>query len=449
MKSITVREYARLIAVDQPTASNNTIDKAEISKDVFEYLYQLNNSLSMQGQSFLQLGKTPTELCIQNFVGVIQAQCGTEIEILPKHENCVTRAEDARKILIRMLTQVLKLPQRDVGTASISTFKVSLSDWIFEQFLFEINQLYRIGLRSDYLRIEEEQYFLKGQLNTVVQMRKPLSKQHEFSIRHDIFSLNRSENRLIRRCIDLICKQAQQPHVWQDAHRFHLLFKEIPPSANVIQDFKHWREDRLASHYKKIKYWCQLILGEQVPFAVKGGQYGKSLLFPMEKLFEKYVEIQIYQHKEPTAILSSQLKTYSLAHYTHNDVKHQIFKLKPDLALTYSFDSQATQHCLILDAKWKLIDEEKGGSFDLAQSDFYQMFAYNHMYQGHQSDIVLIYPKHLNFNKALKPFHYNMHESFSKMVCPKVWVIPFDLEKGMLLLDCDTTLTGLKYLINS
>lgn len=60
------------------------------------------------------------------------------------------------------------------------------------------------------------------------------------------------------------------------------------------------------------------------------------------------------------------------------------------------------------------------------------MFAYNHMYQGHQSDIVLIYPKHAHFGQVLQPFLFNIHPTLGSELQPKIWVVPFDLELDKL-----------------
>lgn len=87
MYNVTVREYARLKKTDQPEQQNPSMDFAEITPSAFEYLYELNQELAEQGQQFLSLGKNTSELKVQNFVGVIETPCGTEIEILPKHND--------------------------------------------------------------------------------------------------------------------------------------------------------------------------------------------------------------------------------------------------------------------------------------------------------------------------------------------------------------------------
>ncbi len=399
MSNITIREYAYLRVSQNPPQQNQKMDFAEISQSGFDYLFQLNQELLRNGQRILKLGRTASEIQVQNFVGVIETPCG--IEILPKHADSVEDNGNARAILIKILKQVLQLPQRDTGLASIEKFKVPLTDWFYAQFLDALQKLYRTGIRFDYQRVEAEENFLRGQLDTAQQMRKPLTRQHQLSIKHDIFTSNRAENRLIRSCIDVVCKRAKTADLWRTSHEFHLLFSEVPQSTNYREDFKKWKNDRLMSHYSDIRYWCELILGNEIPFAVKGINQAKSILFPMEKLFEKYVEIQLSKQLVKGAKLETQKSSKYLAQYNSKD----IFNLIPDLAIQYYCEQSKSKKYLILDTKWKLIN------------------------------IVLIYPKHKNFQIALKPFEFKLHDLLKTGLQPKIWVIPFDLERSELILD--------------
>ena len=165
---------------------------------------------------------------------------------------------------------------------------------------------------------------------------------------------------------------------------------------------------------------------------MKGKKRGKSILFPMEKLFEKYVEIRLPNQLEKGAKLESQKSSHYLAKYEVGQTTKKIFNLKPDLMIEYLCQQESRKKYLILDTKWKLINTVKDENFGLKQSDLYQMFAYNHMYQGHQSDIVLIYPKHAHFDQALQPFLFNIHTSLGDELQPKIWIIPFDLQSDKL-----------------
>jgi 5-methylcytosine-specific restriction enzyme subunit McrC len=64
-------------------------------------------------------------------------------------------------------------------------------------------------------------------------------------------------------------------------------------------------------------------------------------------------------------------------------------------------------------------------SYGLKQSDFYQLFAYGHKYLGGEGELVLIYPRRSAFDAPLQVFE------FASQL--KLWVLPFDMERGVLL----------------
>ncbi|WP_127908274.1 5-methylcytosine restriction system specificity protein McrC [Hafnia paralvei] len=56
--------------------------------------------------------------------------------------------------------------------------------------------------------------------------------------------------------------------------------------------------------------------------------------------------------------------------------------------------------------------------YGLAQSDFYQMFAYSQKHLGGTGEMCLIYPAHDDFNQPIQ-----QHFSFSETL--KLWVVPY------------------------
>ncbi|MCF5672055.1 restriction endonuclease, partial [Pseudomonas syringae] len=181
------------------------------------------------------------------------------------------------------------------------------------------------------------------------------------------------------------------------------------------QDFKKWRHDRLMAHYQPVKPWCELIIQQQTPLAIAGEWQGMSLLFPMEKLFERYVAACLKDSLPSDATLHTQRSSEYLC--THHGKK--VFQLRPDLMITQGEKSW------VLDTKWKRLDSGLGSkNYGLSQADFYQLFAYGQKYLGGEGDLVLIYPKRASFQEALPVFE------FSEGL--RLWVVPFDLQVGRL-----------------
>lgn len=406
--SIVVREYARLTTYPVEPS----LDRATVSKSAFDYLCRLASQFRAGGAQLLEIEGNQW-LRLDNFVGILETPCGTTLEILPKHVDAEGSKEEARALLARMIQAALDLPARQVGSADLALFSSPLSEWVRHQFLRTLEHLIKRGMKFDYLRVEEEQRHLRGQLDLVRQLRQAPDRSHYFHSRHEVFSLNFPENRLIKTALARVANSTQDPRNWRLSHELLQILAEVPTSHSVSLDFKAWRGGRLMAHYAYILPWCQLVLGQHLPLAVRGDWHGMSLLFPMEKLFERFVAATLRRDMPKAVRLKAQ------SHETHL-CQHEgkgFFQLRPDLMLEW--DGQR----VILDAKWKRLNANaREKKYGITQSDFYQIFAYGHKYinasQLHK-ELILIYPKTPAFSVPLPPFTFAPGMT--------LWVLPFEL----------------------
>ncbi len=411
---VTVREYARLTTA---AVAPGNLDCAQISETAFDWLCELSARFNRGGAKLLQV-EGRCSLKWDSYVGVLETPCGTRLEILPKHheqDDCLVKS---RQLLRKLIQSALSLKPRQASVAGLELFDAPLTEWVMEQFLSELDHLVKRGVRFDYQRIEEEQRFLRGQLNVVAQMRQPPGRQHHFQIRHDVFLPDRAENRLLKLALEQVAKSTQNAANWRLANELRSLLAEVPASRQVSQDLRAWSRDRLMAHYQAIKPWCALILNQQMPIAVSGEWRGMSLLFPMEKLFEQYVEGWLQQQRLPAA----QLKPQSTSQYLCMHDSDHMFCPKPDFLI------DTPEQRWILDTKWKRVDARKPKkNYDLSQSDFYQLFAYGHKYRNDTSvpKLVLIFPYWSGLKEALPVFDYGDGMN--------LWVLPFDLDANHLI----------------
>lgn len=413
--SVTVREYARLTTGPVDAALGNCLDSAQIPQSAFDWLCELSASFRAGGAALVQI-ENRRWLKLDNYVGVLESPCGTRLEILPKHVADGDCEFQSRALLRTMIQHALDLNFREVGPASLQVFNAPLSEWVMQQFLLGLDHLIKRGLRLDYQCIEEEARFLRGRLDVARQMRQPPGRQHHFQIKHDLFLPDRPENRLLKLALERVCASTQDAGNWRLANELRSMLLEIPASTNAKTDFRQWRCDRLMAHYEPIRPWCELILNQQMPMAVSGDWNGISLLFPMEKLFERYVASCLRRQLSSAATLESQVARRFLCLHDGG----RMFRLEPDLLITQG------KHQWVLDTKWKLLDAaNKENKYGLSQADFYQVFAYGQKYLGGEGDMVLIYPKHQSFSAPLPPF------SFTDTL--RLWAVPFCLEHGRLL----------------
>ena len=430
MNDLSIREFGYIIQKTKDensscdeSASSSLNDVIAIDKKAWDYLesyayssdkeHRFIRSRSYKGKKALQ---------VVNFVGVITIPDDIHLEILPKISENGQNNIDVRKLLVKMLVEVNELPFIQSTDADVEIFDKPLPDVLITLFLKQLADVVRKGIRKDYERIEAEERFLKGRLLVSQQISQPVSRRHLFCIAYDVFSENRAENRLIHSALIQVAKWSKSEANQKAVRELRFAFNEIPISTDYKTDFSLWRNSRDMINYKPLLYWVKLILNQQSPFSIKGDTKGISFLFPMEKLFEKYVANIL----EKNITKGYDVKTQIDGQYLSETPK--AFQLKPDLAIYKEGKSKTL--ISILDTKWKLIDQNAqydNGNEDkkskISQADMYQMFAYAHKYQKGRGNLVLIYPKSDKFEKEFKFI-------LDKNIDLILNVFPFDLNKA-------------------
>jgi 5-methylcytosine-specific restriction enzyme subunit McrC len=420
---IVIKEYDYLVCDD----ANSSITGTRISKDAFDELTQLINDSPSEdendyGTIFWQRGQ---KLQARHFVGVIQTQDGTQIEILPKIADGDSDPT-LKSILIKMLREVGDLPYKSGQSANQQVEDFPLLEMFIRDFLECVDAIVKRGIRSDYVRQEDNLPFMKGKILINQQIKYNTVRRERFYVEFDSFEANRPENRLIKSSLQKVLKISRQYSNQRLARELLFMFDDVPFSTEYKQDFQKCSKDRGMHYYQDSLNWCRLILKDESPVPTAGHKTFRSFLFPMPQLFEKYVEIKLRQKLKAGYTLQSQARDQSLCLHDGNNM----FQLKPDLLV------KGNNETFVLDTKWKRISNTKSdNNYGISQSDFYQMFAYGHKYLAGSGKMALIYPQTDKFDNYLKPFSFEFNEDNTPKL--KLLAVPFDLDKDKLLLPED------------
>lgn len=372
-------------------------------------------------ERLLRLRSVGNELGLQfrNFVGVIETPSGLQIEILPK---VGVTPKKAREILIRMLRVARRIPPLVAHQASLRPVGLPLTEFFAREFLDAVTHLIKRGLLSGYERVERNERFLKGRLLVGMQLRQNLVRADRFYIEHDQFRLNRAENRLIRRALEVLATISKEPANQKLCRELLFALDDVPASSEIAPDFERCVKDRSLSHYADALMWARLILLRLSPMGSGGKARVRALLFPMERLFEECVGAGLRKYCQYPAKVRGQSGTKSLV--THKGLAY--FQLRPDYLVEMSGKPR-----LVIDAKWKQIDSSQSGAdkkYGLAQADLYQLYAYGNKYLSDsdgKKPVLLVYPRTDAFREPLEPFEYEPGHILH--------VLPFDLERCELV----------------
>lgn len=370
-KELILKEFEYLQYKD------NTKDNF-IKKETFEALekFVLENEETAQYLKITTKKGFGKVLQAQNYVGVIQTKDGTTIEILPKIQN--TNEQKSKEILIKMLKTLKKSPFKNFDIANLKSSKIPLFEIFISMFLEELAKLVQKGIKSDYIKKEENLKFLKGKLKISEQIKYNTIHKERFFVAYEEFLSDRAENRLIKTTLKYLYKKSKTNKNQQRIREFLFVFDEIEISHNIKTDFSKIKLNRQMRDYEQVLLWCKTFLFENSFSPYKGNDIAFALLFDMNLLFESYV-FDFLKKNGNFENIKSQDKTHHLAY--ENGIGR--FRLKPDIVINGGK--------IIADTKWKILSEDKVYN-GVLQDDMYQMYAYGTKYEKCEK-MYLIYPK--------------------------------------------------------
>ena len=157
-------------------------------------------------------------------------------------------------------------------------------------------------------------------------------------------------------------------------------FEMVEPSVNYTKDFSKVKIDRTTKDYEIAIQWTKVFLMNKSFTTFSGDNLSKSLLFPMEKVFESYVALYI---KKIFGAEGWEVKCQDKSYHLFDEPR-RLFALKPDIVC------RKGNRIVIIDTKWKNLINNEGKNYGIIQSDMYQMYAYSKKYRT--SEIWLLYP---------------------------------------------------------
>jgi len=199
-------------------------------------------------------------------------------------------------------------------------------------------------------------------------------------MQYDEFGMDRVENRLIKSTLLKLVKHSVSAENVKALCQLLAYFQTINASQNHTKDFYKVKLDRNMKYYENVMNWSKVFLNNKSFTTFTGQDFGESILFPMEKLFESYIgkhlkrALLVFEDWD----ISLQDKGYYLF--------EKSFALRPDIVLR----NDTTQRTIIIDTKWKILINSSVKKYGISQSDMYQMYAYAKKY--HTDEIWLMYP---------------------------------------------------------
>ena len=384
-----------------------------------------------KGKDVLQFTGNGRYLQAKSYVGTIQTTSGFILEILPKtvskkelsDEEQKEQIKNSKQIFMKLLHLLHKLPNyKNIDSANFERIKdLEIFEIFIFMFLEEVGIIIKKGIKSDYVGQEDNLFFLKGKLLINEQIKRNNIHKERFYVQYDDYNQNRAENRLIKSTLKLLSNISRDFDNQRKIRQYLEHMNWIELSLNIDKDFSMVKTGRGMEHYKNALIWSKVFLKKESFSSFSGDTVAFAILYPMEKLFECFVEWWL-EKKYPHLQIEVQNGGYDFVIKENNK---QLFGVRPDFLI-----KKENKVICVADAKWKLIENDG----DFSQSDFYQLFAYKHIfsYQEKIKDrenkklaLRIYYPKIEKVFEKPKIFQYFGEEG-------KIKIVPLDIEKELL-----------------
>lgn len=353
-------------------------ENSAFNKSHFEAMVQFNEKNSNKYFTIIHKG-----VLFNSYVGVIQVG-GLTVEILPKADNNVNSNEKTwQSVLLNMLSVCRKIDIDKVSETNLKRRYNSLLDVYFEMYLNELEKLIKLGLIKKYRRIQENQYALKGKLVFSKNLQLNTTHKERFFCEHQVYDKDNLLHQILY-CGLQIIKPVVSMYL-QD--RLNRVLQEFEFSSKVNVTSKHFDKlilGRKEAPYKKAVEIAKMLILNYSPNLNNGHDNMLTLLFDMNALWEEFIYRTLNRHKPEGVNVSFQ---NSCKFWEHK-------KIRPDIVVeTYN-------ERVIIDTKWKLVDNKNPSDDDLKQ-----MFTYNLHWKASKS--ILLYPKINQEDSAFGTYWHN------------------------------------------
>lgn len=220
------------------------------------------------------------------YIGIVMLKDGTQIEILPQickdpEQNIIT----SKNLLLRMLDGIREVPVRNVDELYFKKEQLNLFEICVRMYTDEVLNVVRNGLKQTYVPYRGNEMFVKGKTIYSEHAKKNYAHKEKFFVEYDVFSVNRAENRLLKKTLEVLNKLSSNNLNKKKIRMLLMALDQVEASTNPKHDFAQSVEDRSMSKYFNAMKWSRLFLLNEGSTFFTGGKVKYSMLFHMDKLF--------------------------------------------------------------------------------------------------------------------------------------------------------------------
>lgn len=386
-KLLEVREYDSIIGnADYKDYDNFKYLESKAFDNLVCFIHEFTgDDVNSDALEFMRIGykrNIGDVVSIQNYVGLIQMKNGFRIQVLPKIDfgNSEAGITETKKVFLKMVRSMKDFPAKVFSDASLKVDRMNLYELFINMYLQEVRRLVKRGIRSNYIQREDNLGYYKGKLLVNKHVNANLTHKERFFASFEEFHPNGPENRLVKATLEKLQKLTSSAENSKEIRQLLMAFELVEVSVNYEKDFSKVVINRNTKDYEMLMKWSKVFLLNKSFSTFTGSSDSRSLLFPMESVYESYVAQQMKKLFCPSGW---EVSSQDRGRYLFMEPRKQ-FALRPDIVI------RKNNRTIILDTKWKRLCEDERKNYGISQSDMYQMYAYSKKYET--SEVWLLYP---------------------------------------------------------
>lgn len=337
----------------------------------------------------------------RNYVGFINYE-GEEIIIYPKvFSNNVK--ENLEKYLMTNIiywlrkSSKIKLPVIDINI-NIEEYDTLLEIFIsiFSKYTYKLiyNKPY-----NTYEEIDEETSFLRGRLNVNKYLKENIAtgRWNNFNVVHEPFKYDNKLNQIIKYVCNKLSNYVLNNKSKENINKILFILNEVSDIYCTEDHCQQINLNRLQHEYELVLSFCEMFLrNTSISKSENDGKLNFCFLLPMEIIYEDFIFNFMKDNlSDCYKEIKEQKNNLFLAQAIVNDTApKRMFNLKQDIYLKKKNGEE-----IIIDTKYKLLNNNPENKYGVSQSDMYQMCSYALI--GGYAKLVLLYPMVDNFNKNI------------------------------------------------
>lgn len=378
----------------------NSPHGVRLTEDIFDLLVEFiteNIRINTEGEkcdffTFSEIEGVGKVLRPGNFSGVVSLSNGTQIEIF--------NGIRSRAVLLELLTSIENIPVRMLSQTELKRGGMNIFEMFVRMFINEVFFIMKSGFKQTYVPVQGNERFVKGKTVYSIHATKNFAHKERFFVEYDDFSINRTENKLLKSTALFLSKLTQNNQNKKQLKIILTALDEVDCSSDYSRDFKMSATDRSMNVYHAALSWCRIFLLNKSSFFFSSKKSSYAALFPMNRLFESYAAKKLQDSLLPPAF-SFRL----LNNHVHDLDRMSVFAhVLPDII----FDKWHSGSFTIIDIIWSAKDFETAASFNEFDSKICAM--YSNMEKFSASALILLYPKSDSFNENFETLHFTTND---------------------------------------